>query len=69
MTRRRKTISNSPGSTDISFAPLAECLLRRVDYIQEAVLVSLVVVDFADGSCVGDHAVVIHKEEERLVGV
>lgn len=47
----------------------AEGLLRGVDHVEEAVLVSLLLVDLGDGRGHGHHAVLVDQQEEGLRGV
>lgn len=47
----------------------AEGLLRGVDHVEEAVLVSLLLVDVRDGRGHGHHAVLVDQQEEGLRGV
>lgn len=47
----------------------AESLLRGVDHVEEAVLVSLLLVDLRDGGGHGHHAVLVDQQEEGLCGV
>lgn len=47
----------------------AEGLLRGVDHVEEAVLVSLLLVDLRDGRRHRHHAVLVDQQEEGLRGV
>lgn len=47
----------------------AEGLLRGVDHVEEAVLVSLLLVDLRDGRGNRHHAVLVDQQEEGLGGV
>lgn len=47
----------------------AEHFLRRVRHVEEAVFVSLMGVDVAQGSGYGCHVGLVHQEEERLARV
>lgn len=47
----------------------AEGLLGGVDHVEEAVLVTLLLVDLRDGGGHADHAVLVDQEEEGLGGV
>lgn len=63
---RHLKMSRSP-SPSPSLA--AEGLLRGVDHVEEAVLVSLLLVDLRDGCGHGHHAVLVDQQEEGLRGV
>lgn len=62
-----KASTPSPPSKAVSLA--AERLLRGVDHVEEAVLVSLLLVDLRDGRGHRHHAVLVHQQEEGLRGV
>lgn len=47
----------------------SKCLLGCVDHVQEAVFISLALVDLRNGSGHRYHAVTVDKQEESLVGV
>ena len=55
----------SPPSSSLA----AEGLLRGVDHVEEAVLVSLLLIDLGDGRGHGHHAVLVDQQEEGLCGV
>lgn len=62
-----KAATPSPPSKAVSLA--AKGLLRGVDHVEEAVLVSLLLVDLRDGRGYRHHAVLVHQQEEGLRGV
>lgn len=47
----------------------AKGLLRSVDHVEEAVLISLLLVDLRDGCGHRHHAVLVDQQEEGLRGV
>lgn len=46
-------------------ATAAERFLRGVDYIEEPVIVSLVLIDLAQRRTIGDHRLVVDEQIER----
>lgn len=62
-----KASTPSPPSKAVSLA--AERLLRGVHHVEEAVLVSLLLIDFRYGRGHRHHAVLVHQQEEGLRGV
>lgn len=58
-----------PPSPSPSPSLAAEGLLRGVDHVEEAVLVSLLLVDLGDGRGHRHHAVLVDQQEEGLRGV
>lgn len=64
------TLNVSLPPSDVPSRSLAaEGLLRGVDHVEEAVLVSLLLVDLRDGRGHRHHAVLVDQQEEGLRGV